>query len=264
LKTGQCRCRFPFFSPKVVGGACELKHCPGTRLAAVGANDKTRNLYAKDWIGCNGRGTCIHTMSPSPPAHTHDVTSGWCDCDVGFSGDACEKSLCPNAKGSVCGGQGSCDQATGLCSCLPDFFGVDCSQTHCPGYEAKSLTPLRRPETPDDFYQCHGDVKGARGTCHHNTGVCACTASYHGPRCEKVKCPKSTDGFVCNSEGDCDESTGVCKCIATHSGAACEVIQCPKLHGVICGGPSRGTCDGSKGVCTCASGYQGYNCGRQA
>lgn len=81
------------------GSDCSAKSCP------QGENGKS----------CSGRGTC-------------DSGAGECACSEGYSGNACQRTLCPND----CSGKGTCDFTSGLCSCYGGFSGNDCSGRLCP------------------------------------------------------------------------------------------------------------------------------------
>nr|XP_006825957.1 PREDICTED: attractin-like [Saccoglossus kowalevskii] len=45
-----------------------------------------------------------------------------CDCESGWSGDACDIVICPND----CGDHGHCEPATLTCQCTDDYQGYDC------------------------------------------------------------------------------------------------------------------------------------------
>ena len=79
------------------GSDCSSKACP----YAHGAE-------------CSGRGAC-------------DGGAGECACPDGYSGEACQRTLCPNE----CSGNGNCDTASGLCHCFGGYSGNDCSSRLC-------------------------------------------------------------------------------------------------------------------------------------
>ena len=86
------------------GSDCSSKACPH----AHGAE-------------CSGRGVC-------------DSGAGECACPEGYSGEACQRTLCPND----CSGNGNCDTSSGLCHCFGGYSGNDCSSRMC----AKGDDPL--------------------------------------------------------------------------------------------------------------------------
>lgn len=120
-----------------IGGDCSLQKCPYARSwnDHASAEDSAHNLAE-----CSDRGSC-------------DRFSGRCSCDAGFSGRACDESVCPNS----CSGRGKCvsmrylalykDPGQGQiysydevwdadknfgCLCDEGFHGYDCSLRHCP------------------------------------------------------------------------------------------------------------------------------------
>jgi len=132
---------------------------------------------------CSGRGVC-------------DSVSGKCQCFVGYTGIACERTVCHNE----CSGHGSCqsqarfvtdsgikignnvatyaggyDRAKEFgCKCDVGYRGPDCSLVECPSYK----DPLGGPGGAEGR-DCSG-----RGVCDYSTGICACSKGYHGEACE--------------------------------------------------------------------------------
>merc|ERR1711865_570949 len=264
-ETGQCSCRFPYHSKHRQGGSCELKHCPGTKLAAIGRNPASRSLFAKDYIPCSGHGECMHETGPMAQRYvtrrenhaSQGTDGGWCNCEVGWMGPDCSRKQCPVHDGKVCNEQGDCDPETGQCRCNKNFFGRICELRHCPDFFPKfgSNTPKRNLWTTD-FVECSD-----HGTCSHNEGTCSCSSQYHGPACQLKQCPKSSDGFVCNGEGSCNEAAGECHCFEGLTGPACEETLCPFDNNKLeCGGVERGDCNRLNGHCACKSGFSKYDC----
>lgn len=69
---------------------------------------------------CSSRGVCV---------------GGVCTCDAGFTGDACQRPICPDE----CGrdrGRGFCDKSLHRCVCHFGYVGADCSQAVAAGYWA--------------------------------------------------------------------------------------------------------------------------------
>lgn len=93
---------------------------------------------------CNGHGLCQR--------------GGFCICDPGWQGPACEQSNCP----SQCSGHGSC-AATGGCVCDAGFTGVICDQVICLG---------------------GGNCTG-HGACLPG-GICECEKGYLGGACDII------------------------------------------------------------------------------
>ena len=155
----------------------DVKHNEGTRFVAT--NDNTLHQQ----VQCSGRGSC-------------DAETGRCGCFVGYSGEACQRTTCPNA----CSGHGVCqelrrfaddagksydDTTTGFlgpydarkqmgCLCDLGFRGPDCSLIECPS----GADPLGA-DGGAEGRDCSG-----RGVCDYSTGQCACFKGYYGERCE--------------------------------------------------------------------------------
>lgn len=127
-------------------------------------------------IECAGRGLC-------------ERKSGKCECFVGYTGEACARTVCPND----CSGHGICQDLRRFaadatftynkawdnnahmgCLCDAGYRGPDCSLTECPS----GADPLL-----DDGGAEGRDCSG-RGKCDYSTGLCQCFKGYHGERCE--------------------------------------------------------------------------------
>lgn len=128
---GKCEC-FKGYT----GSSCLLRTCPS---APQFADIAYANDLAHQNRECSGHGTC-------------DRGTGICQCDNGYSGNACSKKACHNS----CSGHGNCislktaaseydgwtlnhsttynlwdaDMMFG-CQCEPGYFGYDCSQKIC-------------------------------------------------------------------------------------------------------------------------------------
>eukprot|EP00499_Haloplacidia_sp_CaronLabIsolate_P015839 CAMPEP_0196773284 /NCGR_PEP_ID=MMETSP1104-20130614/2673_1 /TAXON_ID=33652 /ORGANISM="Cafeteria sp., Strain Caron Lab Isolate" /LENGTH=680 /DNA_ID=CAMNT_0042143429 /DNA_START=101 /DNA_END=2143 /DNA_ORIENTATION=- len=132
--SGHGRCNNPYQScvcdSGFTGGDCSLRSCPtGPAWADAASATDTAHQEAE----CSNRGTC-------------DRTLGVCRCDSNFSGEACERMLCPND----CSGHGVCrsigHHAAVLgfqyehwdkhmiygCVCDDSYTGYDCSERLCP------------------------------------------------------------------------------------------------------------------------------------
>ena len=126
---------------------------------------------AHQFLECSGRGTC-------------DRMAGACQCVAGYTGDACQRTSCPND----CSGNGICQSqayfvsdvasSTGInyaysgfdaasaygCKCDSGFRGADCSQSECPS----GPDPMKGPGGAEGM-DCSG-----RGLCDYTKGVCKC------------------------------------------------------------------------------------------
>jgi hypothetical protein len=140
---------------------------------------------------CSGRGVC-------------DRGSGRCTCDSGFTGEACQRTVCPND----CSGNGVCqdlrrfasDYATASgsslsytgaydarkqmgCLCDEGFRGPDCSQIECPSGADPMGHYGGNGNNADGAAGPAMDCSG-RGLCDYSSGSCSCFKGYYGERCE--------------------------------------------------------------------------------
>lgn len=154
-----------------------VKHNEGTRW--VRTNDNTLHQQ----VQCSGRGLC-------------DETTGRCQCVVGYSGEACQRTTCPNG----CSGHGVCQEER--------RFAADAGNVY-----DDSVTGFLGPF----------DAKKQMG--------CLCDLGFRGPDCSLIECPSGADplgadggaeGRDCSGRGVCDYSSGVCSCFKGYFGERCE------------------------------------------
>ncbi|TNN37304.1 Integrin beta-like protein 1 [Liparis tanakae] len=143
------------------------------------------------------RGGYAADRQPASHAHRHRgyCDCGTCECDDGWSGEACQfpeecdlpgkksKELCRNPQGVVCSNRGSCH----------------CGSCMCDQRDPRGLVTGR-------FCQC--DDSECHGQCY--CGNCYCAAGWHGDKCEyqcdispwesKRRCT-SPDGKICSNRG---------------------------------------------------------------
>lgn len=136
-------------------------------------------------VECSGRGSC-------------DASTGRCTCYSGFSGEACQRTVCP----SDCSGHGVCQDLRRFaadagqtydaaydankqmgCLCDNGYRGPDCSMVECPsgddpmgyfGGDGKDAAG-----NDGEAMDCSG-----RGLCDYSSGQCSCFKGYFGERCE--------------------------------------------------------------------------------
>ena len=109
------------------GGDCSLRSCPsGPAWADMAIAIDVAHQPAE----CSARGHC-------------DVGTGRCECDIGFTGEACERMLCPVSGGSECNGNGRCvlplvalryghsGLAITTCQCDRGWGGYSCAEPLC-------------------------------------------------------------------------------------------------------------------------------------
>ena len=134
-------------------------------------------------VECSGRGIC-------------NRASGACICSVGFTGDSCERSICPGD----CSGNGICQS---------EFYFVQ---------DAVAGTPIAGVTYENAF-----DAQISYG--------CKCDNGFRGPDCSSRECPSGPDtlggdggaeGMDCSGRGKCDFSIGMCSCYKGFFGERCE------------------------------------------
>lgn len=130
-----------------------------------------------------------HQMQECSGAGLCDMDTGRCSCFDGYTGEACQRTVCPNE----CSGHGMCqlqsrfatDASTSYataydadknvgCKCDAGFRGAACDQIECPS-GADPLLANGGAEGRD----CSG-----RGLCNYGTGQCECFKGFSGERCE--------------------------------------------------------------------------------
>lgn len=172
------------------GPQCQLLHCPSF---------------------CNGHGFCAQ---------------GFCQCEPGFSGDACEDSSPTSIIVDI-----ALSDAPSRASPLPALSVVTTLQQHTPSPSCAELS------------FCNN-----RGTCSVSLSPipilsCECHAGFSGASCETT-CPNQ-----CSHAGRC--IAGQCLCASGFLGEDCSIKTC-------CSG--RGTCDQGPGFCDCFTGFTGETC----
>jgi hypothetical protein len=163
---------------------CSGKVCPsGTAMNTV-PHDTNNHVQT---VECSGVGTC-------------DRATGVCQCQVGFTGSACNRRKCPND----CSGRGKCRT-------LSEIVEIVSEMSTNLDWTSSALT----------YGAFDADIWAG----------CICDKGYRGPDCSHVECPSGTDpmggkgseaGRECSGRGQCDNSIGLCKCNHGFHGTACE------------------------------------------
>lgn len=212
--------------------------------------------------GCSGHGACgaggcdcqggwsgeACDLPPCPYQCTAHGTClmGTCVCGQAFYGSACELHRCP----ADCSGHGDCND--GKCACEVGYEGFGCE---LPTKELPGAVPTFEPEPvkrvdmgaamaklkPQAPPICPEDCNGF-GKCNDN-GMCRCFSGYSGVACENF-CPN-----LCSGRGECTD--GQCLCLAGWGGVDCSIKTCCSGHGQC---PMPGTC-------VCDKGWMGEQCG---
>jgi hypothetical protein len=118
-----------------------------------------------------------------------------------------------------CSGRGSCDNTAGKCMCLPGYTGVACQRTVCPNdCSGHGLCQTELRFASDGLAANLVGYKGYDGDQQYG---CKCDHSYRGPDCSQSECPSGPDvlgadggaeGMDCCGRGLCDSTTGTCRC----------------------------------------------------
>jgi hypothetical protein len=158
----------------------------------VKSNDNTLHQARE----CSQRGTC-------------DSATGKCKCFVGFGGEACQRTSCPNE----CSGHGICQD-----------------QYHFRGDANAIDATLNSAGTYGSYLNLYTEPHDA-----HRSMGCKCDIGYRGPDCSLIECPSGDDPLDtiaseeanqvardCSGRGICDYSVGQCKCFKGYFGERCE------------------------------------------
>jgi hypothetical protein len=125
------------------GGDCSLRRCP---LGPAWADAAIAVDVAHQPAECSARGICNTGTGSAKAAPLREATyrSGRCECDIGFTGEACERMICPSGPLSPqeCNGNGRCvlpqrgHSGSGLaiptCRCDAGWGGYSCAEPLCP------------------------------------------------------------------------------------------------------------------------------------
>ncbi|XP_067943149.1 fibropellin-1-like [Watersipora subatra] len=232
------------------GPTCQISPCAGVPSCVNGKHKLSADgsqcvceCDSKDWWGtqcekrrcdsttCNGRGTCVPTIS----------TPGYrCDCLPGYSGDHCTKSVCDS---KTCQNGGTClvmSNGTAQCLCTTGFSGDSCQR---------------------QYDRCQGGNNPCQhgGRCESNIKrhICTCLPGYTGVYCQTSVCTPAT----CSGKGTCkvdSKGQAQCYCTGLYTGSKCERDPC---YGQTCGG--SGQCQvvaDNSTQCLCQTGYTGNRC----
>jgi len=128
-----------------------------------------------------------------------------------------------------CSGRGQCDNAAGTCVCLPGYTGVACQRTVCPAdCSGHGLCQTELRFASDGL---SANLLGYTGYDSDQQYGCKCDKSYRGSDCSSSECPSGPDvlgadggkeGMDCSGRGLCDYTTGTCQCFKGYYGERCE------------------------------------------
>ena len=222
---GECACDF---YGTYTGDRCDEPSCPGWPVA------------------CQGHGTC-------------NSVTGECECDLYWTGSACEKA--------DCAGTPDCNGVNATCGVPPEGGNPRCLDCQYPytgdscEYKCVHGTSVR---AFDGVWKCSCDfcysgvecdsLCSGQGTCQNNTCDCGFNG-YRGDWCQIRGCPGYN--IDCSGNGDCNSATGQCVCNEGFKGVGCHIPSCPQDCN------SVGSCildDDNVPTCSCHSNYFGYAC----
>merc|ERR1719353_1729989 len=146
----------------------------------------------KDNVECSDGGIC-------------DRSSGQCACFPGYTGAACQRTVCEND----CSGHGICQSNVD--------FSIDASLS---------------AGTPDTAFGRDKRYLNAWDSGLHYG--CKCDLGFRGPDCSLQECPSTedplgwygnSDGEDCSGRGLCDYSSGQCMCFPGYTGMDCGTVE---------------------------------------
>jgi hypothetical protein len=152
---------------------------------------------------CSHRGVC-------------QSVAGSCLCSGGFTqsdgngnagtiGDCGHRDLAVNLTSCatndltlVCSGHGSCSGSPLYrCTCVAGYLGGDCSMRECPKGRAW-FDEAFEDNKAHQLAECSN-----MGSCDTGSGVCSCRPGFTGSACDRMDCPRSTEGLECSGKGRC-------------------------------------------------------------
>ena len=169
----------------------------------VVASNVKRNA---EWTGADcSRRTC--------PRSTSWTQYGEFEPELDGSGNPTGNSLtyrCKHQTEVECSDQGLCDRATGLCECFPGFTGNACQRTACPddcsghgtcrsnkdfAYDFAVAKTHQLLQTTDSTEHFHANYKATYDNAWDSSHLygCLCDRGYRGANCALIECPSSND-----------------------------------------------------------------------
>lgn len=239
----ECECTTGYGSPAEVAVLgyrpsydCSLKVCALgyswgdiARHNSTNSNKLTTDMSHKKYE-CGNMGKCKRD-------------EGYCECNEGFRGEACEYRMCPG-KGE-CSGHGKCVSMRVMAQMSDALPLSDVNENHTSGYHI-SGGDMGPTWDQDRNLGCVCDSSWAVGLGRGETQE----PEWFGPDCSLRRCPSGdnpdtpadeTDGFEktatggtgvgkagnlkhhdCSGKGNCDYKSGSCKCFNNYWGKACE------------------------------------------
>jgi hypothetical protein len=157
-----------------------------------------------------------------------------------------QSDVCLHADFVECSDQGLCDRGSGTCACFPGYTGAACQRTicenDCSGHGIcqsnvdfsvdASIDDVPNGANPNTAYGRDKRYLNAWDSGLHYG--CKCDLGFRGPDCSMQECPSTSDplGWYGNSDGEdcsgrglCDYSTGQCQCFPGYTGMDCGTVE---------------------------------------
>ena len=156
--------------------------------------------------GCSGHGDCGPGSSCSCFAGW-DVAADCSERSCAYGPAWADKAYSSNAAHTdvECSNAGLCDRITGLCTCFEGFTGQACQRTRCPNDCSgngicQTIRDIGLYEGAD-YDTATGTGGDGLGPAYANwdsdsVTMCNCDAGFFGPDCSKLMCPKGDDPFT--------------------------------------------------------------------
>lgn len=128
-----------------------------------------------------------------------------------------------------CAGRGACDRGTGECKCFAGYTGDACQRTVCPGDCSGHGTCMSLMTLVEEGSSGALSYTAFDATMQYG---CKCDSGFRGHDCSSMECPSGPDplgglggseGRDCSSRGECDYTSGTCSCHKGYAGERCEV-----------------------------------------
>jgi EGF-like domain len=227
-----------------------------TYTTPSGAAVATAVKGGREWLPCNGRGTCDRDIGQCKcyPGYASSNQNG----GLGVMGDCGYATQpitsCPGYP-NECSGHGVCSgNPSYKCTCFEGWGGGDCSEQQCPKGPAWFDYPVAN-NVAHSLAECSN-----KGRCDRTSGKCQCQNMFEGEACERMTCPGTTGSGpnqqVCSGHGRCLSMTDLAP-YATSNGDST-----PYTYG---NNPNNvKTWDGKMiHGCLCDDGFTGHDCSQR-